>query len=101
MSPAKRGPVAGFTFYFLPRQKRLFPMKHLYAGDTGNLLKYELIEALLSWHPSLNRACSVTMLTPDDGSGHGKRTDYSGARAGFLDSDLAGFLIHLRDAMHP
>jgi len=73
-------------------------MKHQYLGDTRDLFKYDLIEVLLSGHPSLDKAFFITMLTPDDGSGHGKRADYSRARAGYLNSDLAGFLSHLRDA---
>ncbi len=73
-------------------------MKHQYLGDTRDLFKYDLIETLLSRHASLEQAFFITMLTPDDGSGHGERAKYSQARAGHLNSDLAAFLSHLRDA---
>jgi len=73
-------------------------MKHQYLGDTRDLFKYDLIELLLSRHPSLDQAFFITMLTPDDGSGHGERADYSRAKAGYLNSALSGFLSRLRDA---
>ncbi len=85
------------TGRFLSRPAReLFPMKHQYLGDTRDLFKYDLIETLLSTLPSLTQAFFIPMLTPDDGSGHGRRTGYFRTRAGNLNAGLADFLSKLR-----
>lgn len=80
-------------------------MKHQYFGDTRDLFKYDLIEALVMMHPCLEKVQCITMLTPDDGSNHGKRRRYARAGAGFNNQDLRKFLQislekGIRDCFH-
>jgi hypothetical protein len=66
-------------------------MKNQYFGDTRDLFKYDLVLELLC-KTDLDRFTFVPMLTPDDDSGHGGRTDYRRAKAGRDNQELKDYL---------
>ena len=56
-------------------------VKNQYFGDTRDLFKFDLVLELLS-RTGLRCFTFIPMLTPDDGTTHGSRTDYEKAKAG-------------------
>jgi hypothetical protein len=67
-------------------------LKNKYFGDTRDLFKYDLILELLSKNNFLERFTFIPMLTEDKENLHGKRTNYSKARAGTQRRGLIEFL---------
>jgi hypothetical protein len=66
-------------------------MKNQYFGDTRDLFKYDIVLELLC-KTDLKCFTFVPMLTPDDRSGHGNRTDYDKALAGKDNKTLREYL---------
>lgn len=66
-------------------------MKNQYFGDIRDLFKYDLIEHVL-WECHFDAFYFVPMLTPNDESREGSKTDYSKAKAGFKNTKLLTFL---------
>ena len=66
-------------------------MKNQYFGDVRDLFKYDLVLELLC-KTDLERFAFIPMLTGDDDTGHGNRTDHARARAGTDNKDLIGHL---------
>lgn len=67
-------------------------MKNEYFGDVRDLFKYDLAFELLHGIRSLQRFTFVPMLTPNEGNGDGRRTNYNRARAGRGNERLVKFL---------
>jgi hypothetical protein len=67
-------------------------MKNQYFGDTRDLFKYDLILEILLKSDSMDRFTLIPMLTPNELSRHGKRTNYSNAKAGTQRTELKDFL---------
>jgi len=66
-------------------------MKNQYFGDIRDLFKYDLVLELLL-RSSLRRFTFIPMLTEDESNTHGRRIDYSRARAGTQRVVLRSFL---------
>jgi hypothetical protein len=67
-------------------------MKNQYFGDTRDLFKYDLILQVMGGIPSIRSLTFIPMLTPDDESTHGNRTDHRRAKAGFKNRPLVEHL---------
>jgi hypothetical protein len=67
-------------------------MKNQYFGDTRDLFKYDLILRVMEGIPSIRSLTFIPMLTPDDESTHGNRTDHRRAKAGFKNRPLVEHL---------
>jgi hypothetical protein len=63
-------------------------VKNQYFGDTRDLFKYDLALHIIEGIPSIRALTFVPMLTPDDGSRQGSRTDHRKAAAGCLNTAL-------------
>jgi len=67
-------------------------MKNQYFGDTRDLFKYDIIQHLYTELSPIERILFIPMLTPDDTLNHGKKIDYSKAKAGYLNIELVKYL---------
>lgn len=66
-------------------------MKNQYFGDTRDLFKYDLVlEILLNTH--INHFTFIPMLTPNEPSKNGGKTNYEKAKAGTRRTELKNFL---------
>ena len=63
-------------------------MKNQYFGDTRDLFKYDLALHIIEGIWSIRALIFVPMLTPDDGSRQGSRTDHRKATAGYRNTGL-------------
>lgn len=70
----------------------LIKMKNQYFGDTRDLFKYDLINELISKTKPVKNITLLPMLTENDKSAHGSKTDYSRAVAGTDNFELIKFL---------
>ena len=68
-------------------------MKNQYFGDTRDLFKYDLVLRILGCVPALRSFTFIPMLTADDRSSDGSRTDHRRARAaGSQNTSLVRYL---------
>ncbi|MBA7676626.1 hypothetical protein ES703_84870 [subsurface metagenome] len=67
-------------------------MKNKYFGDTRDLFKYDLILRITRGVVSIHRFLFIPMLTSDDDSGDGGKTNYTKARAGTQNEELMSYL---------
>lgn len=67
-------------------------MKNQYFGDTRDLFKYDLVLEILLKNSFTDTFTFIPMLTKNEPSRYGARTDYSKATAGFRRRELKNFL---------
>ena len=67
-------------------------MKNQYFGDTRDLFKYDLILRIVQGVDSIKRFLFIPMLTEDDSSKDGNKTDYGKAKAGKHNLELMEYL---------
>lgn len=67
-------------------------MKNKYFGDTRDLFKYDLILRITQGVVSIHRFLFIPMLTSDDDSSDGNKTNYVKAKAGTQNKELMTYL---------
>jgi hypothetical protein len=67
-------------------------MKNQYFGDTRDLFKYDLTLELLSRNKIVDHFCYIPMLTANENTSHGGRTNYDRVKAGTKNMELKSFL---------
>ncbi len=67
-------------------------MKNKYFGDKRDLFKYDLILKIIQGVDLIHRFLFIPMLTSDDDSSDGNKTDYTNARAGVQNKELIAYL---------
>jgi len=67
-------------------------MKNKYFGDTRDLFKYDLILRITQGVVSIHRFLFIPMLTSDDDSSDGSKTNYTKAKAGTQNKELMTYL---------
>jgi hypothetical protein len=67
-------------------------MKNQYFGDTRDLFKYDLVLEILLKNSFTDTFTFIPMLTKNEPSRYGARTDYGKATAGFRRRELKNFL---------
>ena len=72
-------------------------MKNKYFGDTRDLFKYDLILKITQEVVSIHRFLFIPMLTSDDDSSDGNKTNYIKAKAGTQNKEL---MTHLKDCVN-
>jgi len=76
-------------------------MKNQYFGDNRDLFKYDLIIEILTKGEFIRHFTFIPMLTEDDDTKHGGKTNRNEAKAGTKNIELKNFLNKCVVTTHP